>query len=31
FEWRFMIDTILEDTKEVVDTFFPESGDGEEE
>ncbi|WP_407262205.1 conjugal transfer relaxosome DNA-binding protein TraM [Klebsiella pneumoniae] len=31
FEWRFMIDTILEDTKEVVDTFFPESEDGEEE
>lgn len=30
FEWRFMIDTILEDTKEVVDTFFPESEDGDE-
>lgn len=31
FEWRFMIDNILEDTKEVVDTFFPESEDGDEE
>lgn len=31
FEWRFMIDSILEDTKEVVDTFFPESEDGDEE
>ena len=29
FEWRFMIDNILEDTKEVVDTFFPESEDGD--
>ncbi|TAI59478.1 conjugal transfer protein TraM, partial [Klebsiella pneumoniae] len=28
---RFMIDNILEDTKEVVDTFFPESEDGDEE
>ena len=31
FEWRFMIDNILEDTKEVIDTFFPESEDGDEE
>ena len=31
FEWLFMIDNILEDTKEVVDTFFPESEDGDEE
>ncbi|MDV1392334.1 conjugal transfer relaxosome DNA-binding protein TraM [Klebsiella pneumoniae complex sp. WS3221] len=30
FEWRFMIDNILEDTKEVVDTFFPESEESDE-